>query len=63
LSAAFSFDRRNNLRKYSAERSSEGSGLGLAIAKSLMELQNGTLQITVDGDLFKVVLTLRKSIE
>jgi len=45
-----------------ASRSSEGSGLGLAIAKSLMELQNGTLQITVDGDLFKVVLTLQKSI-
>lgn len=39
-----------------SSRSSEGSGLGLSIAKSLTELQNGTMKITVDGDLFKVVL-------
>ncbi len=39
-----------------ASRSSEGSGLGLSIAKSLAELQNGTMDISVDGDLFKVVL-------
>ena len=38
-------------------RKSEGSGLGLSIAKSLTELQNGSLDLTVDGDLFKVVLT------
>jgi signal transduction histidine kinase len=38
-------------------RSTEGSGLGLNIAQSLMELQGGTLQIQMDGDLFKVVLT------
>ena len=37
-------------------RNTEGSGLGLNIAKSLMELQNGQLQILVDGDLFKVTL-------
>lgn len=37
-------------------RSSEGSGLGLAIAKSLAELQNGKMEIAVDGDLFKVTL-------
>ncbi len=35
-------------------RNSEGSGLGLSIAKSLTELQGGTLSVTVDGDLFKV---------
>ena len=37
-------------------RNTEGSGLGLNIAKSLMELQKGTLQLLVDGDLFKVTL-------
>ena len=40
-----------------ASRNTEGSGLGLNIAKSLMELQRGSLDITVDGDLFKVTLT------
>jgi signal transduction histidine kinase len=39
-----------------ASRNTEGSGLGLNIAKSLMELQNGHLQLLVDGDLFKVTL-------
>lgn len=38
-------------------RKSEGNGLGLSIAKSLTELQNGTLALMVDGDLFKTVLT------
>ncbi|MBQ3230093.1 MAG: HAMP domain-containing histidine kinase [Clostridia bacterium] len=37
-------------------RTSEGNGLGLSIAKSLTELQNGTMNISVDGDLFKVTL-------
>ncbi len=37
-------------------RNTEGSGLGLNIAKSLMELQSGSLQLLVDGDLFKVTL-------
>ena len=37
-------------------RTSEGNGLGLSIARSLTELQKGTLDLTVDGDLFKVVL-------
>ena len=39
-----------------ASRHTEGSGLGLSIAKALMESQNGTLQLSVDGDLFKVIL-------
>ena len=38
-------------------RSTEGSGLGLSIAKSLTELQNGRLEISIDGDLFKVMIT------
>ena len=34
-------------------RNTEGSGLGLSIAQSLTELQNGTFEIKIDGDLFK----------
>ncbi len=37
-------------------RNTEGSGLGLSIAKSLTELQNGNMDISIDGDLFKVIL-------
>lgn len=43
-----------------AARSSEGSGLGLSIARSLAELQGGSLAVTVDGDLFKVTLRFTK---
>ncbi len=41
-------------------RHTEGSGLGLAIAKSFVELQGGTFNIHIDGDLFKVILTFNK---
>jgi len=41
-------------------RHTEGSGLGLAIAKSLVELQGGSLNIDVDGDLFKLTITFPK---
>ena len=41
-------------------RNTEGSGLGLSIAKSLMELMGGSLTITVDGDMFKAVLEMKK---
>lgn len=41
-------------------RNSEGSGLGLAIAKSFINLHNGKLDLIVDGDLFKVVITFNK---
>ena len=39
-----------------ASRNTEGSGLGLSIARSLVQLQGGSLEMTVDGDLFKVTL-------
>ncbi len=41
-------------------RNAEGSGLGLAIAKSFVELQGGELNVSVDGDLFKVIITFPK---
>ncbi|MFD2368779.1 histidine kinase dimerization/phospho-acceptor domain-containing protein [Brevibacillus sp. GCM10020057] len=41
-------------------RNTEGSGLGLAIAKSIVELQGGTLHIDIDGDYFKVIVTFRR---
>jgi signal transduction histidine kinase len=41
-------------------RHTEGSGLGLSIAKSLTQLQQGTFDIAIDGDLFKATLTFPK---
>jgi signal transduction histidine kinase/uncharacterized protein YfbU (UPF0304 family) len=41
-------------------RTGEGSGLGLAIVKSFMTLQKGSCNVVVDGDLFKVTLTLKQ---
>lgn len=43
-----------------ASRNTEGSGLGLSIARSLTELNRGSLELTVDGDLFKAVLVFDK---
>ncbi len=39
-------------------RKTEGSGLGLAIAKSIVDLHQGSLDIDLDGDLFKITITL-----
>lgn len=39
-------------------RSTEGSGLGLSIARNLTELQKGSFDIYLDGDLFKVTIIL-----
>jgi signal transduction histidine kinase len=46
-----------------SSRSTEGSGLGLSIAKSLAGLQGGKLELSIDGDLFKVIVSLPVSIE
>ena len=42
-----------------SSRNTEGSGLGLSIGRSLVQLQKGELELTVDGDLFKVTLRFR----
>ena len=41
-----------------SSRSTEGSGLGLSIADSLVALMGGTMEIVVDGDLFKVIVRM-----
>lgn len=41
-------------------RNAEGTGLGLAIAKSFIEVQGGTFNIVLDGDLFKVIIKFNK---
>lgn len=39
-----------------SSRTTEGSGLGLSIAKDLTNLQGGSFEIQLDGDLFKVII-------
>ena len=43
-------------------RTTEGSGLGLNIAKSLVELQHGTFDLMIDGDLFKALIELPEAV-
>ena len=43
-----------------SSRSSEGSGLGLNIAKNLVGIQGGTLNIKIDGDLFKAEIRFKR---
>lgn len=40
-----------------SSRNTEGTGLGLSIAKSMAELQGGSLHLDIDGDFFKAVLS------
>ena len=43
-----------------SSRNTEGNGLGLSIARSMAELQGGTLDLAIDGDLFKAILRFPK---
>ncbi len=40
-----------------SSRNTEGSGLGLSISQSLVRMLNGSMELTIDGDLFKVNLS------
>lgn len=40
-----------------ASRNTEGNGLGLSIARSMAQLQGGTLEISTDADLFRAILS------
>lgn len=58
------FDEKEIVERFvrgDSSRTQEGSGIGLAIVKSFVEAQNGHLDISIDGDLFKVNLTFAKS--
>mgnify|MGYP000671977616 CR=1 FL=1 len=44
----------------SRNSSVEGSGLGLAISKSIVELHNGSINIAIEGDMFKIFIILPK---
>lgn len=46
-------------KRADTSRNTEGSGLGLAIAQSIVDLHGGQLDVAVDGDLFKVTVTVR----
>jgi signal transduction histidine kinase len=41
-------------------RNTEGNGLGLSIASNLTKLQDGEFNIGLDGDLFKIMITMPK---
>lgn len=43
-------------RRGDVSRNTDGSGLGLSIAQNLVSLQNGSMDLYIDGDLFKVLL-------
>lgn len=58
------FDEKEIVERFvrgDSSRTQEGSGIGLAIVKSFVEAQNGHLDISIDGDLFKVNLMFAKS--
>lgn len=46
-------------RRGDSSRHAEGSGLGLSITQSIVNTQNGTMDLNIDGDLFKVILRFK----
>ena len=51
---------RERFVRGSESRTTEGSGLGLSIAGGLIELQGGLFEIEIDGDLFKIIIKMKK---
>lgn len=45
-------------KRADTSRHTDGSGLGLAIAQSIVDMHDGKMDIAVDGDLFKVSVTV-----
>lgn len=45
-------------KRADTSRHTDGSGLGLAIAQSIVDMHEGNMNIEVDGDLFKVSVTI-----
>lgn len=46
-----------------ASRTTEGNGLGLSIAQSLADCMNADFALSIDGDLFRAAVTLKKHME
>ena len=46
-------------KRADTSRHTDGSGLGLAISQSIVDLHDGSMKIEVDGDLFKVTVSIQ----
>ena len=52
---------RERFVRGAASRNTEGCGLGLAIARSFVEVQGGTMKISVEDDIFRVVIRWKRT--